>query len=141
MCVSNQNKICSLNVRIDGGNVGRGNVIPPIRPARVSSYGAARSSRWRRPIDSRQIGIDQNHRDSIGDFPASSSQVFENDLIALFWAALFLSRENSEHSYCKYTAHEPRSHHWSAPPCRTCRGVYLRRAPGESSHIWSCWSP
>ena len=71
MCMSNENEICSLNVRINCRYVRRGNVAPSIRPARVSSYRVARpTSRWRRSVDSRQIWINQNIGRSIGDLPA-----------------------------------------------------------------------
>ncbi len=93
MCVSNENKICSLNVRIDGCNVRQSNVIPSIRPARVSSHGVARSSsRRRRSVDSRQIWIDQNRGGSVGDFPACRSQIFQDDLMTFLRAPLVLSR-------------------------------------------------
>jgi hypothetical protein len=82
MCVSNENKICSLNVRIDCCNVRQGNVIPPIRPARVSRQRVARPcSRWGRSVDSGQIWIDQNRGGSIADFPACRSQIFQDDLM------------------------------------------------------------
>jgi hypothetical protein len=67
MSVSDEDKICSLNVRIDCRHVRRRDVAPPIRPAGISRHGVA--SRWWRSVDSRQIWIDQNRRGSIADSP------------------------------------------------------------------------
>jgi len=80
--ISYKDEISPTNTRIDCRNVRRREIMPSINPTRISSHRVARSSsRGCRAVDSRHVGIDQNDGGSISDFPAGSSQIFENDLI------------------------------------------------------------
>jgi hypothetical protein len=96
MSVSDENKICPLNVRIDGRHVRHGDVTPAVGPPRIPGHAVPLWRRW--TVDSRQIWIDQDRGGSVGDFPARSSQVFQNDLIAVGRLQLVLGGKIHEHS-------------------------------------------
>src|SRR5579864_5274296 len=136
MCMSNENVICSLNLRINCRHIRRGNVTPSIRPARVPSHRVA--SRWRRSVDSRQIWIDQNTGRSISDLPARCPQVFQSDWVVFFRVRLVLSSLSYEDSHREYTARESRLYHWNAPPGRPCRGVYFEQSKPIVPNFGEC---
>src|SRR6266478_1883488 len=71
MCVRDEDKVGALGVCVDGRYVRRSYIIPSIyrpRVARCSSIWG--SPRWLWPKYSRYIGINQNDRGSVADFPA-----------------------------------------------------------------------
>src|SRR5258708_12478482 len=70
VCVRHEDKVCSSDMRVNGGRVRRRNIIPTIEWPRVSRCSRIRGPAGRlRSKDSRNIWIDQDNCCPVADLP------------------------------------------------------------------------
>ena len=69
-----------MNVRVNGGGIRFDDFVPVVGRSGVGGLPARRRGRGRADLNSRKIGINENHDLAVGDFPGSSTHVREGNL-------------------------------------------------------------